>query len=155
MELLLSKLSKRSRVTAPDYTNSIGDKCKEILKSIDTMMKTRIYDLDVKLKHLTYDNKKQKNLKQHSQDINKANEIYVNALYNNNEYILAINNKLKDLEGYNPNEFIYYHDSSYADRAFDQFKLPTGKTKLYAKLGAAPKTKMTRKRRGSRKGSRP
>jgi hypothetical protein len=88
----------------------------------------------------------QRNYKQLNQNRAEAIKLFRDVRFINFEYIRAIRNIFKHSEDYKEEDFLYYdHEDKNPAKAFKEADA------IFNRLGAAPKTKVTRKRKRKRK----
>jgi len=127
------------------------------LKRINTVAQQYLYQVDVdkKVAFKIYNSYDSENI---NQNLDNAIKLYSDVHFLNFEYITAIRNIFKHSEDYNEEDFLYYDESDKPAKAFEEANAIFSRS--MAEVAAAPKTKVTqkrkrkRKRKGSHKGSR-
>jgi len=115
------------------------------LKRINTVAQQYLYQLDVDqgVAFRVYDRYNSENV---NQNLDNAIKLYRDGLFLHNKYISAIRKIFKHSEDYKEEDFLYYdHEDKNPAKAFKEADT------IINRLGAAPKTKVTRKRKRRRK----
>lgn len=126
------------------------------LKRINNAAQQYLYQLDVDQGVTTRlfftASIEQRNYKQLNQNRAEAIELFRDVHFLNMEYIYAIRIIFNNSKNYKEEDFLYYDESDKPAKAYEEANAIF--SRLMAEVAAAPKTKVTRKKKRKRKGSR-
>ena len=162
---IMEFITKRLRLQATKYSEDSEDSdqndqlncpiCSRFitmdnLKRINTIAQQYLYQLDVDQGVATRlfltASIEQRNYKQLNQNRDEAIQLFIDVHFLHREYILASRKIFKHSEDYKEEDFLYYdHEDKNPAKAFKEADT------IINRLGAAPKTKVTRKRKRRRK----